>query len=134
MVRRNRLQYLKSGKAYKTLGVVGANAKAARILGIGDDPAAINGNARVNNKMAKYVRRKQRRLIGLHCFQSGIENALEPDVAKYNVYKLYAIDPQLPYKSSALLEVTHGTQSTIDIFSFLLYVAVTKSSLAGTVT
>ena len=53
VVRRNRLQYLKSGKAYKTLGVVGANAKAARILGIGDDPAAINGNARVNNKMAK---------------------------------------------------------------------------------
>ena len=47
-IRRDRLEYLKSGKAENTLDVVGT-------LGIDDDPALINGNTAVYNKIAKYV-------------------------------------------------------------------------------
>ena len=54
-VRQNRLQYLKSGRSHRLYGAANANAKSARFLGIRDDPAAINGNSRVNNKMVKYV-------------------------------------------------------------------------------
>ena len=54
-VRQNRLQYLKSGRSHRLYGAANANAKSARFLGIRDDPAAINGNTRVNNKMVKYV-------------------------------------------------------------------------------
>ena len=45
-IRRDRLEYLKSGKAENTLDVVG-------VLGIDDDPALINGNTAVNNKIVK---------------------------------------------------------------------------------
>ena len=55
LVRRGTLQNIKSDWAAKKFGAQVIDDKAARLLGIGDDPALIDGTTKFNNKMLKYV-------------------------------------------------------------------------------
>ena len=53
VIRRDKLENLKSGKAYNTLGIQGTDERTAKRLGIDGDPADLNGNTPVKNRMAK---------------------------------------------------------------------------------